>query len=68
VSLDLANDELWVANFGNHAVAVYKRTASGDTAPLRVSRSAPPDTPATEISNPFSIAYDAAREEVLVPN
>lgn len=68
VALDLVHDELWVANFGNHAATVYKRDASGDTAPLRIIRSGPfdPDVPA--LGNPFSVAFDTKRQEILVPN
>ena len=68
VFVDVVNDEVWVANFGNHMATVYPRTAFGDTPPLRVIRSAPLDVPTTIISNPFSIAYDSMREEILVPN
>jgi hypothetical protein len=65
---DFRNDELWVANFGNHAATVYRRSASGDTPPLRVIRSGPVDEPALGIGNPHPIAYDTKREEILVPN
>jgi DNA-binding beta-propeller fold protein YncE len=68
VFVDVANDELWVANFGDHSATVYRRTASGDTAPIRTIRSAPRNSPATFINNPFAIVYDSRREEVLVPN
>jgi DNA-binding beta-propeller fold protein YncE len=68
VFVDVASDELWVANYGNHTATVYRRTASGDSPPLRVIRSAPADAPATMISNPYSIAYDPTREEILVPS
>lgn len=68
VFVDAANDEVWVANYGNHTATVYRRTASGDVSPLRIIRSAPAGAPATMISNPYSIAYDANREEILVPS
>lgn len=68
VFVDTINDELWAANFGNHMATVYKRTATGDTAPLRVIRSAPLDAPTTLISNPFMIAFDSRRSEIIVPN
>jgi DNA-binding beta-propeller fold protein YncE len=68
VFVDVASDELWVANYGSHTATVYRRTASGDSPPLRVIRSAPADAPATMISNPYAIAYDPTREEVLVPS
>lgn len=68
VVVDVANDEVWVANFGNHTATAYKRTASGDVAPVRIIRSAPLDTPTTVISNPYSVAFDSKRDEILVPN
>jgi hypothetical protein len=68
VYLDLKNDELWVANFGNHSATVYRRGASGDTPPLRTIRSGPAAEPALGIGNPHPVAYDSKREEILVPN
>ena len=68
VALDLVNNELWVASFGNHSATVYRRDASGDTAPLRIIRSGPynPDIPA--LGNPYTVAFDTRRGEILVPN
>ena len=66
--MDIDNDELWVANFGNHTASVYAMTAEGDTPPLRVIRSAPAGTPSLMIGNPGALAYDTKREEILVPN
>lgn len=68
LALDLVNDELWVANFGNHAATVYKRDASGDTPPLRMIRSGPFDASVPALGNPFSVAFDTKRGEILVPN
>jgi DNA-binding beta-propeller fold protein YncE len=68
LALDLVHDELWVANFGNHAATVYKRDASGDTAPLRVIRSGPFNANVPALGNPFSVAFDTKRREILVPN
>ena len=68
LALDLVNDELWVASFGSHAATVYKRDASGDTAPLRVIRSGPLDANIPALGNPFSVAFDTKRREILVPN
>ena len=68
VFLDKKHNELWVANFGNHSSAVYSPSASGDVAPLRVIRSAPPNQPVPGLGNPHPIAYDAKREQILVPN
>jgi DNA-binding beta-propeller fold protein YncE len=68
IFMDTVNDELWVANYGGHSATVYTRTASGDVAPVRVIRSAPADAPATLISNPYMIAYDTRRDQIIVPN
>ena len=67
VFVDLVNDELWVANFGNHTTTVFERTAAGDTAPIRMIRSAPTGTPAPTLAN-ARIAYDTKREQILAPN
>lgn len=68
VFVDVENDEVWVANFGNHTATVYPRRASGNVAPLRVIRSAPESEPTPLISNPYSIAYDAGRQVIIVPS
>jgi hypothetical protein len=68
VFVDVANDEVWVANYGGHTATVYRRTANGDAAPLRVIRSAPTGSRSTMINNPYSIAYDPTRQEILVPS
>jgi hypothetical protein len=67
VFVDTTNDELWVSNFGNHTATVYKASASGDTPPLRMIRSAPEQVPTLVIGN-SRVAYDTKREEILVPN
>jgi len=68
VFLDTENGELWVANFGNHSMTVYESTAQGNLAPLRTIRTAPIGAPSLMIGNPGAVAYDAKREEILVPN
>ena len=68
IYVDTSNDELWVANFGNHTATAYRLTAAGDTAPLRIVRSAPADQPTLSIGNPHPVAYDSKREQLLVPN
>ena len=62
------NNELWVANFGNHTATVYRPKDAGDTAPIRVIRSAPPGRGVPGMGNPHPIAYDTKREQILVPN
>jgi DNA-binding beta-propeller fold protein YncE len=66
--IDAKNNELWVANFGNHTATVYPIGASGDVAPKRMIRSGPLDEPALGIGNPHPVGYDTKREEILVPN
>ena len=68
VSVDTVNGEVWVANFGNHTATAYKWDANGNAEPVRVIRSAPLNAPTTLISNPYMIAFDSRRDEVLVPN
>ncbi len=68
IFFDAANDELWVANYGGHSATAYRRTASGDVAPVRIIRSAPVNAPATLISNPYMIAYDTRRDQIIVPS
>jgi DNA-binding beta-propeller fold protein YncE len=68
VSVDSMNGEVWVANFGNHTATAYKWNATGNVEPVRVIRSAPLNAPTTLISNPYMIAYDSRRDEVIVPN
>ena len=68
VSVDTVNGEVWVANFGNHTATAYKRDANGNAEPVRVIRSAPLNEPTTLISNPYMIAFDTRRQEVIVPN
>jgi DNA-binding beta-propeller fold protein YncE len=68
VFVDEKNDEIVVANFGNHAATVYPRSASGDVAPKRMIRAAPPGTPAVMFGNIGALAYDTRRNEIVVPN
>jgi DNA-binding beta-propeller fold protein YncE len=68
VSVDPVNGEVWVANFGNHTATAYRWDANGNAEPIRVIRSAPLNEPTTLISNPYMIAFDGRRDEVLVPN
>ena len=68
VTLDVANNELWVANFGNHSATIFPVDASGDAAPKRVIRTAPTGEPSAMLSNPHTIAYDTKRDNLLVSN
>lgn len=67
VAFDPTHDSLWVANFGHKAME-FSRTAQGDAAPIGIIRNAPKDTPAVRFGNPFTVAYDSKRDELIVPN
>ena len=62
------NNEIWVANYGDHTAVVFDRTASGNVAPKRIIRNAPAGTPTTGFTNASAAAYDSKRDQLLVPN
>src|SRR5262249_42926541 len=64
----IAKDEIWVANFGDHTALVFPRMAAGNVRPLRVVRNAPPGKETSGFGNPYAVAYDTKRGEILVPN
>jgi DNA-binding beta-propeller fold protein YncE len=68
VAIDVKNDELWVANYGDHTAVVFGRTANGNVAPKRIIRNAPQGTPTGGFGNPYAVAYDSKRDQLLVPN
>jgi DNA-binding beta-propeller fold protein YncE len=68
VAVDPKNDELWVANYADHTALVFARTATGDVAPKRIIRNAPAGTPTGGFGNPYAVAYDSKRQQLLVPN
>ena len=68
IGIDTRNDEIWVANFGDHTALAFARDAQGDQPPKRIIRSAPAGTPTAGFGNPMAVAYDSKREEILVPN
>ena len=68
VALDLENDEVWVANYGDHTALVFPRTGAGNVAPKRILRNAPSGSPTVGFGNPGAVAYDSKRDEILVPN
>jgi DNA-binding beta-propeller fold protein YncE len=68
VAIDVKNDEIWVANYGQHTAAVYARTANGNAVPKRIIRNAPQGTPTGGFGNPYAVAYDSKRDQLLVPN
>jgi len=64
----IAKDEIWVANFGDHTALVFPRLAAGNVAPRRVVRNAPAGKDTSGFGNPYAVAYDTKRGEILVPN
>ena len=64
----IAKGEVWVANFGDHTALVFPRLAAGNVAPLRILRNAPAGKETSGFGNPYAVAYDTKRHEVLVPN
>jgi len=64
----VAKDEIWVANFGDHTALVFSRLAAGNVAPRRIVRNAPAGEETSGFGNPYAVAFDTKREEVLVPN
>ena len=68
LAIDPRNNEIWVANYADHTALVFARTATGDAAPKRIVRNAPAGTPTGGFGNPYAVAYDSKREQLLVPN
>jgi len=64
----IAKDEIWVANFGAHSALVFPRLAAGNVAPRRIVRNAPAGKETSGFGNPYAVAYDTRRKEILVPN
>ncbi len=68
MGVSIGKDEIWVANFGDHTALVFPRLAAGNVAPRRILRNAPAGKETSGFGNPYSVAYDTKREEILVPN
>ena len=64
----IAKDEIWIANFGDHSAVVFPRLAAGNVRPRRIVRNAPAGRETSGFGNPYAVAYDTKRQEVLVPN
>ena len=64
----IAKDEIYVANFGDHTALVFPRLAAGNVRPRRIIRNAPAGRETSGFGNPYSVAYDTKRQEILVPN
>ena len=68
VALDGKNQELWVSNLGNASATAYPLMANGDSAPLRVIRSAEESKRGVNFGRTAAVTYDPVRQEILVPN
>ena len=64
----VAKDEIYIANFGDHTALVFPRLAGGNVAPRRIVRNAPAGKETSGFGNPYAVAYDTKRREILVPN
>jgi DNA-binding beta-propeller fold protein YncE len=64
----VAKDEIFVANFGDHTALVFPRLAAGNVRPRRIIRNAPAGRETSGFGNPYAVAYDTRRREILVPN
>src|SRR5262245_22999582 len=64
----IAKGEIYVANFGDHTALVFPRLAGGNVRPRRIIRNAPSGKETSGFGNPYSVAYDTKRREILVPN
>ncbi len=68
MGVSVAKGEIWVANFGDHTALVFPRAAAGNVAPRRIIRNAPAGKETSGFGNPYAVAYDTKRQEILVPN
>jgi len=68
VAVDSKNNELWVSNFGNSSASAFPLSAKGNVAPIRTIRSAPENKVSLKFGKVEALAYDAARDQVWVPN
>ncbi len=67
VFIDTVNKELVVGNWGNHTITVYRRTARGNTRPLRTINVAPGEV-AVGFGNPGAMSLDPINDEFAVTN
>ena len=63
IYLDMAHQELFVANAVGDAILVFRATDSGNAAPIRVLTG-----PKTKIKNPHGVFVDEKNQELVVAN
>ena len=66
VAIDAKNDEIWVANYGDHTAAVFSRTATGNAAPKRIVRNEPAGTLPYGLRKRIELARAIAIEPELI--
>ena len=68
VTVDERNNEIIVGDSSGRSVLVFDRNANGNAPPKRIIRNAPAGTPTGGFGNPYAVAYDSKRDQLLVPN
>jgi len=63
VDVDLARNEIAVANDGDSSIRIFRRADSGNAAPVRVLKG-----PLTGIKGPMGVAFDRKNNEMWVAN
>jgi hypothetical protein len=63
IDVDLARNEIAVANDGDSSIRIFRRTDMGNAAPIRVLKG-----PLTGISGPMGVAFDRKNNELWVAN
>src|SRR5260370_8763644 len=63
IDVDTEHDEIAVADNGDNSILIFRRSASGDTAPVRILRG-----PRTGIVSPMDVAIDVKNDEIWVAN
>ena len=63
VSVDGDHDEIAITTQHTNKISVYRQTAQGEEAPLRIIQG-----PATDLADPHGIFVDSANDEIVVSN
>ena len=63
LDVDLQHDEIAVANNGDSSIRIFRRTDTGNVAPVRIIKG-----PRTGILGPMGVAYDLKNSEIWVAN
>lgn len=63
IDVDVARNEIVVANNGDSSIRIFRRTDAGDVAPVRMIKGA-----LTGINGPMGVAFDRKNNEIWVAN